>query len=434
MNRIILIGNGFDLAHGLPTRYEDFINWYLEQRLQGFAKNKTCVDSDALFSLKIEKGFSLGEGTIIDSCSDYFQYFKAQLEDVSLPSLFLELVDGDELCVGSMSLFFRNICHSIETKKWVDIENEYYRLLIQCVVENKSIGCTVRDLNKQLSCLQAYLVKYLYRCMKYADKNENIKDFIYEPIQANDVAVEGWGKLVEYFQYWLGQEENIWKEKMQDYEFDKKEIKDALGWRRDLIEYENNKAQEESDIDTLTRYNGYFPHTGIFPDNILFLNFNYTVNAEQYFIRNKARFKFNYIHRRLDNANGIIFGYGDELDERYNKLLEQNDNECLRYVKSFKYLESSDYRSVLSFIEKAPYQVYIMGHSCGNSDRTLLNTLFEHRNCVTVKPFYHQKDDGTDNYLDLVQNISRNFTSMKLMRDRVVNKTFCRPMTQSKKK
>jgi hypothetical protein len=30
MNRIILIGNGFDLAHGLPTRYEDFIDDYWE--------------------------------------------------------------------------------------------------------------------------------------------------------------------------------------------------------------------------------------------------------------------------------------------------------------------------------------------------------------------------------------------------------------------
>lgn len=26
MNRIILIGNGFDLAHGLPTSYADFID------------------------------------------------------------------------------------------------------------------------------------------------------------------------------------------------------------------------------------------------------------------------------------------------------------------------------------------------------------------------------------------------------------------------
>ena len=31
MNRIILVGNGFDLAHGLKTRYEDFINWYFDQ-------------------------------------------------------------------------------------------------------------------------------------------------------------------------------------------------------------------------------------------------------------------------------------------------------------------------------------------------------------------------------------------------------------------
>ena len=28
MNRLVLIGNGFDLAHGLKTSYEDFIYWY----------------------------------------------------------------------------------------------------------------------------------------------------------------------------------------------------------------------------------------------------------------------------------------------------------------------------------------------------------------------------------------------------------------------
>jgi len=61
--------------------------------------------------------------------------------------------------------------------------------------------------------------------------------------------------------------------------------------------------------------------------------------------------------------------------------------------------------------------------------RTLLNTLFEHKNCISIKPYYYIKQDGTDNYLELVQNISRNFTDMKLMRDRVVNKTYCAPLT-----
>ena len=28
MNRLVIIGNGFDLAHGLPTGYCDFIDWY----------------------------------------------------------------------------------------------------------------------------------------------------------------------------------------------------------------------------------------------------------------------------------------------------------------------------------------------------------------------------------------------------------------------
>ena len=80
---------------------------------------------------------------------------------------------------------------------------------------------------------------------------------------------------------------------------------------------------------------------------------------------------------------------------------------------------------MLNFIESDTFQVIILGHSCGNSDRTLLNTLFEHRNCVSIKPYYYVKEDGTDNYLDIIQNISRNFTDMKMMRDRVVNKTFC---------
>jgi len=32
MNRIILIGNGFDLAHGLKTGYKDFISWFWDEQ------------------------------------------------------------------------------------------------------------------------------------------------------------------------------------------------------------------------------------------------------------------------------------------------------------------------------------------------------------------------------------------------------------------
>ncbi len=136
-------------------------------------------------------------------------------------------------------------------------------------------------------------------------------------------------------------------------------------------------------------------------------------------------YKVYHIHGDLEKPDDIIFGYGDELDDRYGELVKLYNNEHLRNIKSTKYLETDNYRKMLAFINSAPYQVYIMGHSCGNSDRTLLNTLFEHKNCISIKPFYYIKEDGSDNYLEIIQNISRNFTDMKLMRDRVVNKTYC---------
>ena len=129
----------------------------------------------------------------------------------------------------------------------------------------------------------------------------------------------------------------------------------------------------------------------------------------------------------------MIFGYGDELDDDYKSISKKNDNEYLENIKSIRYLETSNYRKMLSFIESAPFQVYIMGHSCGNSDRTLLNTIFEHQNCVSIKPFYYKRLDGSDDYIEIVKNISRNFKDMKMMRDKVVNKEYCIPLPQLNK-
>ena len=69
-----------------------------------------------------------------------------------------------------------------------------------------------------------------------------------------------------------------------------------------------------------------------------------------------------------------------------------------------------------------------MGHSCGISDRTLLNTLFENDNCVSIQVFYHKKENDEDNYSDVVRNISRNFTNKKVMREKVVNKMDSDPL------
>ena len=164
----------------------------------------------------------------------------------------------------------------------------------------------------------------------------------------------------------------------------------------------------------------------------MLLNFNYTHTAQLY-CKSGSIFTVNQIHGDLEKPSSVIFGYGDELDDDYKKIQNLGQKECLTNIKSINYMESDKYRQMLSFIESAPFQVFIMGHSCGNSDRTLLNTIFEHPNCVSIKPYFYMNEKGEDNYLELVQSISRNFNDMKLMRNRVVNKTYCEPLPQAPK-
>jgi hypothetical protein len=173
--------------------------------------------------------------------------------------------------------------------------------------------------------------------------------------------------------------------------------------------------------------------------NILFLNFNYTNTSTIYVDKIVSRHSPKYqvkeinIHGTLnDPDNPIIFGYGDEIDEDYSKIENLDDNRYLENIKSTRYHETDNYKRLLEYIDSDYFQIFIFGHSCGLSDRTLLSTLFNHQNCVSIKPFYHKKEDGTDNYSDIVKNISRHFNNKASLRDKVVNKTYCEPLRGSK--
>ncbi|MCE9216511.1 bacteriophage abortive infection AbiH family protein, partial [Bacteroides ovatus] len=178
--------------------------------------------------------------------------------------------------------------------------------------------------------------------------------------------------------------------------------------------------------------NDNFKKENLIP-NTLILNFNYTKTAEKLYIKN-GNDKIINIHGELNNENNpIIFGYGDELDDDYERIERLQNNDFLENIKSIRYHKTRNYRKLLEFVALGPYQVFIMGHSCGNSDRTLLNTLFEHDNCLSIKVFYRQYEDGTDNYIDMIKNISRNFNNKPNMRDIVVNRESCSPLVPVKK-
>ena len=412
MNRIVLIGNGFDLAHGLKTSYKDFINWYWHEWGKRLLSGKGKVVTDGLCSFTLKDNINLANWMYVWG----HHYQRQNLLEPWNPNEVVNIAKEDkDLCDFTMCDFLRQICTSIDTKNWVDIENEYYELLKRFALKENDESI-VEELNNQLHILQDKLVEYLSSVNKEEVKPvPGIKPAIYSPFNQSDISIGGMHALEEHVKYGLKLDNKSWDIKIRQYE--------SICYTKGYVDSykEENPDSEKIDWECI-------PKELLLPNQIMLLNFNYTKTAELYCPNDKYIFSINQIHGVLAKPESVIFGYGDEMDEKYKELEEKNDNHCLSNIKSIRYLEADNYRKVLSFIESEPYQIIIMGHSCGNSDRTLLNTLFEHKNCISIKPYYHIWDDGSENYLDIVQNISRNFTDMKLMRDRVVNKTYCKTM------
>jgi len=408
MNRLVLIGNGFDLAHGLKTSYADFVNWYKAHRVERLGEEHSNVSKDPLCTIELKKRQAL---------STYVS--KLFWGNQNLPHIeaFDYIVQNTSEFKVTFSLFFKRIINSIETKRWVDIEEEYYKLLreyaLEYEVNDEARQQYLESLNEQMDFLKESLVQYIKEVTtKQPEIKASIEKAIYAQFEPEDISIEGEEKLEEHKKFLEDpRNESLIDEKIVKYGLSESETRNWVQWYRE--------AKDKTSV--------LYPPVFLLPDEIMLLNFNYTPTAEIYAKRYDS-FADNHIHGDISYPLSVIFGYGDEIDENFKRLKELNENECLRNVKSIRYQEAPNYRAVLRFIESAPFQVLVMGHSCGNSDRTLLNTIFEHNNCISIKPYYYQKEDGTDNYIEMVQNISRNFTDMKLMRDRVVNKTQCEPL------
>lgn len=423
INRIILVGNGFDLAHGLATRYADFINWYWEQWETRLLRSGQKIEDDGLFSFRLKDNVGLASWYMV-----WQWHYRIPLllsNDLKKYDIINRVKNDTNVCdYKSYSTFFDNICKQIEQKKWVDIENEYYDAL------NKEYFSNPQKLNNEFEIIKLNLIEYLTNIQKTgineAIINQSLKNKIFAPIKTRDIAISAREHLLKFAA------EQYAGIKGFSYATIYHQLEDIDGREKRIQDLENfaeeyGKQIELLGIESVIDEN-IIPDSLLYPNRLLLLNFNYTHTADLYIPQGKTKeywFPINHIHGDLKDPASIIFGYGDELDDRYSRLIKLNNNDFLHNVKSIKYLETDNYRKMLAFIDSAPYQIYIMGHSCGNSDRTLLNTLFEHKNCISIKPFYHVKEDGSDNYLEIIQNISRNFTDMKLMRDRVVNKTYC---------
>ncbi|MCO6164247.1 AbiH family protein [Flavobacterium sp. NRK F7] len=434
MNRIILIGNGFDLAHGMSTSYNHFINDYWEKIIEGVRNNingnittrDSILENDEIKISNIPSHWNIGrwndECTTFEGLIDFLKHLNLKLE---FKNIFLEILTRKK-----------------SIQNWVDIEKEYYYLLKESYKdENCSYKIDVlnNDFERIKQLLEDYLKGIENNFLNNFSNSENslklkssIGSKIYSEFKLKDFTESSINKKAEI--------------EFQNIQNDIKGLKDGMIEEAELNEesrrliYRIGKEKPQKEIRKLLVSDYAYNFFNLMPEEILFLNFNYTFteklylhhNEFDYFDSKKAPKKqIIHIHGTTDkhDGNNVIFGFGDEIDDDYKSIENLNDNIYLENIKSIKYLETDNYKRLLEFLNSGDYQIFIFGHSCGISDRTLLNTLFEHKHCCSVKPFYHKKADGTDNYSDIVRNITRNFNSKSVLRDKVVNKEYCEPLS-----
>ena len=378
-NKIILLGNGFDLSHNLPTSFEDFVTFLVRELFDDNIQNKSpLLDKDkatAFYSIvkELKEKESIIWETLVKSklsqLNGVMKKFWNLNPDISLHAGLprLNQIKGEtypNILFKDHNLFWQTI-NEANQFSWINFERAYYKKLTKLCKNNighfhsKNIN-EVRVLNDQFNEIKSEFIRYL--------KTLDIFPSIGTPGHSNYL-YEG-------------------------------RIHQREGER---LDYRNNQAELQ-----------------------LILNFNYTSLPERVYQLNnspdKPKTSIINIHGDLDNHNQnnpIIFGYGDEMDDDYHQLESLEEDEVLRHFKSTQYSKTYNYHRLLSFIEMGPFQIDIVGHGCGMTDRVLLNTIFEHDSCDRIKIF-HYKD--INHYTETYMHVSRHFNRDKkhLLRQRVL--------------
>lgn len=180
MKNVFLIGNGFDISHGLRTTYDDFLFNYILKCISQSSKNIIQNDhqsflyyeyDDILINLKI-KFLSMSFGGV--RSKDFsLDNIKKYIEDIdSFKGIVKRLINDEGVEVNFKGKsFLKFLYESFTINGWVDIEVEYVNQLIDVFESDKNIlpiNTRLIKLNNEFKYLKSELLLYL----KFLDINK----------------------------------------------------------------------------------------------------------------------------------------------------------------------------------------------------------------------------------------------------------------------
>jgi len=345
-NLVIIIGNGFDILHGMKTRYLDFSEYLIEEViikefLSSFNNDLDEVDENSLFvkkELDIDNYLILSRLRIMLNMENKAELIKILKKDSSVLKLIL-----------SNELLFE--LYDKKTYNWFEIEAVFFKKLTSILKFNdneQQIRGSVNKLNKEFELIKSHLELYLKK-----------------------------------------------------------------------IPIENNQSVHLS-LETMTK--DY--------QNVYIVNFNYTPTVANYTgdIEPKGNIFTNFIHGGIMGKGNIIFGYGNDQDKLYTELRNSNIDAFLKHMKTFEYIRDTNYSRLYSdcLDRFNQYDVSVIGHSLGQTDKTLLNEILNSDKCKKINLFKRKDLESSDikqkeEFDKLLYAASRIIEDDIKLRKRVVN-------------
>ena len=307
---ILVIGNGFDLAHGLPTKYTDFLK---------YCSNYNDIEEHVSDLTALNKEF-------LSFCNNNFwlQYFFCMKPNVN------------------------------ENDTWIDFENE----IAEAIKKIEKYDIEIDD-SKEIKSLRNNLFTEIYnKCSNVKCKDNTFDKYIYSQLRQFARAFEIYclkvNKTIIVRPICTQRKEDIEKakNKMESYGRQAYNASGYTGRQKEVEKYE--KLRNEACNTYSSLYSGISPIDYLSMSKFdCVLSFNYTNTYERLYGNDKT--KYCYIHgtaqENKDKTN-IIFGIDDDLESGK----ESKDFRWIRFKKYYQrviFKTGSEYKDWISDSQQA---------------------------------------------------------------------------------
>lgn len=438
---ILLIGNGFDLAHGLPTKYTDFLLFC--KMIFGFVDeikpNNLELKYETLYDQWID---DINKQITTDVYTNWIKKIRERLEKILKDELdkteYMELLNHFLWVVFLEKKLSKEILYMIENnfwveyflqnslyekENWIDFENEISRVIQSLDEAMESINDIVVLSNKFLSEKHSNCI---YNQQFFKPEIDSMNRITYKQIR--DKLLSDLNKLTRLFEIYLCKHVQIMKIKTISPDIE------SIIYSKELNYNEKKKFTNE----TYTKV----------------LNFNYT-HVYKWVYLNTCKYGLNeiidYVHGKADinntiEKNNMVLGideylpenrknkdvefiafkkyyqrihkgtgckYIEWLDEiirenyKYSKLLE----EYKKYRINTNELNDEEYDAIIELkkLSKNPpkHNLYIFGHSLDVTDKDILKEFILTDNVYTTI-YYRNQDQKGQQIANLVKVIGQN--------------------------